>query len=116
MLTCPRDSGVWIVLVVPHFCATPPAGDMLLPEEAPKTLTASETSSRNSKYGLTDMKPGYVRADYPILKTHPRKQKGEEKPKFRKDKDKKLFQKAFWVDSASDSSRLKLRMRLQTCA
>ncbi|PKU76659.1 hypothetical protein MA16_Dca001264 [Dendrobium catenatum] len=46
-------------------------------------------------------KLGYVKFDYPTLKTHPSKEKGEEKPKFIKDK--KRFKKAFWVDSTSNS-------------
>ncbi|KAI0488562.1 hypothetical protein KFK09_028399 [Dendrobium nobile] len=45
-------------------------------------------------------KPGHVRVDYPILQDHSSKEKGEEKPKLRKDK--KRLQKAFWADSASD--------------
>ncbi|KAI0488497.1 hypothetical protein KFK09_028331 [Dendrobium nobile] len=36
---------------------------------------------------------------------HPGKEKGEEKPKYRKDK--KQYLKALWVDSASDSSKTK---------
>ncbi|KAI0524441.1 hypothetical protein KFK09_003810 [Dendrobium nobile] len=49
-------------------------------------------------------KPGHVRADCPTLQDHSSKEKGEEKPKFRKDK--KRLQKAFWADSAFDSSEL----------
>ncbi|KAI0513432.1 hypothetical protein KFK09_009453 [Dendrobium nobile] len=45
--------------------------------------------------------PGHIKADYPTLKDHPIKEKGKEKPKYMKDKQ---LQKAFWIDSASDSS------------
>jgi len=31
-------------------------------------------------------KSGYIKADCPTLKTHPSKEKGEEKPKIKKDK------------------------------
>jgi len=47
-------------------------------------------------------KPGHVRADCPTLQDHSSKEKGEEKPMFRKDK--KKLQKVFWADSASDST------------
>lgn len=46
-------------------------------------------------------KPEHVKAYCPILKAHPNKEKGEEKPKFKNDK---RIQKAFWVDITSDSS------------
>ncbi|KAI0519727.1 hypothetical protein KFK09_007186 [Dendrobium nobile] len=49
-------------------------------------------------------KPGHVKADCPILEDHSSKGKGEEKPKFMKDK--KRLQKAFWVDSTSDSPEM----------
>ncbi|KAI0516137.1 hypothetical protein KFK09_008809 [Dendrobium nobile] len=49
-------------------------------------------------------KPGHVKANCPILQDHSskEKEKGEEKPKFKKDK--KRVQKAFWAESGTDSS------------
>ncbi|KAI0492159.1 hypothetical protein KFK09_026425 [Dendrobium nobile] len=70
---------------------------------------------KDSKYskGSSDVvcyecrKPGHVKADFPTLQDHSskEKEKGEEKPMFRKDK--KRGQKAFWVESGIDSSEAK---------
>ncbi|KAI0488426.1 hypothetical protein KFK09_028257 [Dendrobium nobile] len=49
-------------------------------------------------------KPGHVKADCPTLKAHSSKKKREEKPNFKKDKNKKRFHKAFRADSTSNSS------------
>ncbi|KAL0921276.1 hypothetical protein M5K25_008335 [Dendrobium thyrsiflorum] len=43
----------------------------------------------------------HVKADCPTLNVHPSMEKGEEKAKFKKGK---RVRKAFWADSASDSS------------
>ncbi|KAI0503951.1 hypothetical protein KFK09_014898 [Dendrobium nobile] len=50
-------------------------------------------------------KPRHVKDDCPTLQDHSskEKEKGEEKPKFKKDK--KRFQKAFWAESGTDSSK-----------
>ncbi|PKU61168.1 hypothetical protein MA16_Dca023116 [Dendrobium catenatum] len=48
-----------------------------------------------------EQKLGNVKDDSPSLKAHPSKEKGEEKPKFKKDK--KRIQKAFLADFISDS-------------
>ncbi|KAI0530979.1 hypothetical protein KFK09_000528 [Dendrobium nobile] len=47
-------------------------------------------------------KPGHLRADCPNLKSQPTKEKSDDKAKYKKDKMK--TQKAFWSDSASESS------------
>ena len=47
-------------------------------------------------------KPGHIKTDCPKLKATPSKEKVEEKPMVKKGK--KKFQRAFWADSASDSS------------
>ncbi|PKU85315.1 hypothetical protein MA16_Dca003054 [Dendrobium catenatum] len=48
-----------------------------------------------------------MKNDCPTLKTHPRKEKGEEKSKFIKGKQR--IQKSCWADSTSDSSKMKAR-------
>ncbi|PKU77259.1 Retrovirus-related Pol polyprotein from transposon TNT 1-94 [Dendrobium catenatum] len=47
-------------------------------------------------------KPGHLRADCPNLKSQPTKEKGDDKGKYKRGKTK--TQKAFWADSASESS------------
>ncbi|KAI0494003.1 hypothetical protein KFK09_024134 [Dendrobium nobile] len=47
-------------------------------------------------------KPGHIKTDCPKLKGTPSKEKVEKKPIVKKGK--KKFQRAFWADSASDSS------------
>ncbi|KAI0524434.1 hypothetical protein KFK09_003803 [Dendrobium nobile] len=59
----------------------------------------------NTRIVQADMKPGHIKSDNPKLKATLNKEKVEDKLIVKKGK--KKFQRAFWADSASDSSEIK---------